>query len=51
MVRILLITCLLFGAVSAFYLPGVSPKTYMEDERVKIRVNKLTSSKTLLPVR
>ena len=38
-------------AASAFYLPGVSPTTYSEEERVKIRVNKLTSSKTLLPVR
>ena len=39
------------GAASAFYLPGVSPTTYSEEDRVKIRVNKLTSSKTLLPVR
>lgn len=33
----------------AYYLPGVSPRTYDEGERVKVRVNKLSSFKTLLP--
>ena len=49
MVRLLLASCLLASYASGFYLPGVSPKTYKEGDRVKIRVNKLTSSKTLLP--
>jgi transmembrane 9 superfamily protein 2/4 len=48
MARLLLASCLLASA-AAFYLPGVSPRNYVEGERVKIRVNKLTSSKTLLP--
>ena len=47
--RLLLASCLLASYASGFYLPGVSPKTYKEGDRVKIRVNKLTSSKTLLP--
>ena len=31
---------------SGFYLPGVAPREYAEGERVEIKVNKLTSTKT-----
>jgi len=34
---------------SAFYLPGVAVREYQADERVDIKVNKLTSTKTQLP--
>jgi transmembrane 9 superfamily protein 2/4 len=45
-----LVLCLALAKLAtAFYLPGVSPTTFKEGDRVKIRVNKLTSSKTLLP--
>ena len=30
----------------AFYLPGVAPHEYLEGERVELKVNKLTSTKT-----
>ena len=33
---------------SAFYLPGVAVREYQADERVDIKVNKLTSTKTQL---
>ena len=36
-------------SIEAFYMPGVTPHTYNEGEVVKVRVNKLTSSKTMLP--
>ena len=39
----------LCGLVSAFYLPGVSPRTFKKGERVKVKVNKLTSTMTMLP--
>ena len=50
--RVVALLLLLGGAciVDGYYLPGVSPRTFDEGERVKMRVNKLTSSKTLLPV-
>ena len=38
--------CGLAAAASAFYLPGMTPVTFKPDDRVKIRVNKLTSTKT-----
>lgn len=39
-----------FGAhAAAFYLPGVAVREYQADERVDIKVNKLTSTKTQLP--
>jgi hypothetical protein len=38
--------CGLTAAASAFYLPGMTPVTFKPDDRVKIRVNKLTSTKT-----
>lgn len=41
----------LFGDVAnAFYLPGVNPKSFAEGDVVKLKVNKMTSPKTLLPV-
>merc|ERR1719145_411829 len=33
----------------AFYLPGVAPKEYEENDTVELKVNKLTSAKTQLP--
>ena len=36
--------------VSGFYLPGVSPREYLEGERVELKVNKLTSSRTQVRV-
>eukprot|EP00538_Stauroneis_constricta_P011134 CAMPEP_0119546002 /NCGR_PEP_ID=MMETSP1352-20130426/589_1 /TAXON_ID=265584 /ORGANISM="Stauroneis constricta, Strain CCMP1120" /LENGTH=668 /DNA_ID=CAMNT_0007590651 /DNA_START=114 /DNA_END=2120 /DNA_ORIENTATION=+ len=36
--------------VQAFYLPGVNPHSYSEGDPVKLSVNKMTSSKTLLPI-
>ena len=41
---ILLISLPALGA--AFYLPGVAPYEYSQDERVEIKVNKLSSTKT-----
>jgi transmembrane 9 superfamily protein 2/4 len=44
--------CLLAGlpALSAaFYLPGVAPRDYLPGEKVELKVNKLTSTKTQLP--
>jgi len=35
---------------NAFYLPGVNPQSFAEGDVVKLKVNKMTSSKTLLPV-
>jgi len=40
---------LLAGAAQAFYLPGVAPKEYLENEKVEVKVNKLSSSVTQLP--
>jgi len=40
---------LLLGAARAFYLPGVAPREYGTGERVELKVNKLTSTKTQLP--
>ncbi|KAG8463102.1 hypothetical protein KFE25_011099 [Diacronema lutheri] len=37
------------GGAAAFYLPGVAPKEYMENDKVEIKVNKLTSTMTQLP--
>jgi len=34
---------------SAFYLPGVAPKEYVQGEKVSIKVNSLTSTKTQIP--
>jgi len=42
----------LFGGklTTAFYLPGVNPQSFAEGDTVKLKVNKMTSTKTLLPV-
>mmetsp|Transcript_2627 Transcript_2627/g.8786 ORF Transcript_2627/g.8786 Transcript_2627/m.8786 type:complete len:631 (+) Transcript_2627:50-1942(+) len=40
---------LAFGAADAFYLPGVAPREYAAGEKVELKVNKLTSTKTQLP--
>eukprot|EP00962_Isochrysis_galbana_P019859 scaffold5788_cov95-Isochrysis_galbana.AAC.4 len=37
---------LAFGAADAFYLPGVAPREYAAGEKVELKVNKLTSTKT-----
>jgi transmembrane 9 superfamily protein 2/4 len=37
---------LLAQTASCFYLPGVTPHEYREGERVELKVNKLTSTKT-----
>lgn len=34
----------------AFYLPGVNPQSFEEGDVVKLKVNKMTSTKTLMPV-
>jgi len=43
-----LLLALVLGA-EAFYLPGVSPHEYADGERVEIKVNKLSSTKTQMP--
>ena len=35
--------------LASFYLPGVSPDSYEENEAVKLFVTKLTSTKTQIP--
>ena len=47
--RALVLACCCLGSVRSFYLPGVAPHEYMPDERVDIKVNKLSSTKTQLP--
>jgi len=37
------------GGVEGFYLPGVAPRDYADGEKVELKVNKLTSTKTQLP--
>ena len=36
----------LASLASSFYLPGVAPHDYMPGEKVELKVNKLTSTKT-----
>merc|ERR1740138_1154283 len=40
---------LLLPLAAGFYLPGVAVREYAQDEKVDIKVNKLTSTKTQLP--
>ena len=40
---------LLALSAEAFYLPGVAPHEYADGERVEIKVNKLSSTKTQMP--
>ena len=42
------ILCAALSGARAFYLPGVAVREYQQDERVEIKVNKLTSTKTQL---
>jgi len=39
----------LAATASAFYLPGVAPREFKDGEKVEIKVNKLSSTKTQLP--
>lgn len=36
--------------VEAYYLPGVNPQSFVKGDRVKLKVNKMTSTKTLMPL-
>ena len=47
--RVLALVLLCTHAAHGFYLPGVAVREYQADERVDIKVNKLTSTKTQLP--
>lgn len=40
----------LISGAHGFYLPGVNPQSFAEGDAVKLKVNKMTSQKTLLPV-
>merc|ERR1719223_647215 len=40
----------LIPGADAFYLPGVNPQSFAEGDPVKLKVNKMTSRKTLLPI-
>ncbi|KAG7037654.1 Transmembrane 9 superfamily member 8, partial [Cucurbita argyrosperma subsp. argyrosperma] len=40
---------LLIHGVSCFYLPGVAPEDFEKGDELKVKVNKLTSTKTQLP--
>eukprot|EP00967_Tisochrysis_lutea_P054019 scaffold67376_cov31-Tisochrysis_lutea.AAC.4 len=44
-----LVLCSACAGVRGFYLPGVAPHEYQDNERVEIKVNKLSSTKTQLP--
>jgi len=45
------ISLLLLGwRVNSFYLPGVNPHSFADGDLVKLKVNKMTSAKTLIPV-
>jgi transmembrane 9 superfamily protein 2/4 len=46
----LLLAVLSAERAAAFYLPGVNPQSFSEGDPVKMKVNKMTSQKTLLPV-
>merc|ERR1712065_29926 len=39
-----------FERTSAFYLPGVAPHEYFESDPIALKVNKLTSVHTLMPL-
>jgi len=41
--------CFLCSPAGAFYLPGVNPQSFGEGDAVKLKVNKMTSTHTLLP--
>ena len=48
-VSLLLVLFVICATTSAFYLPGVAPKEYIDGEEVPLKVNKLVSAKTQLP--
>ena len=39
----------LLSTASGFYLPGIAPHEYADGERVEIKVNQLSSTKTQMP--
>ncbi|CAL5229966.1 g13397 [Coccomyxa viridis] len=41
--------CLSLGLAQGFYLPGVAPQDYAKGDKVVLKVNKLTSTRTQLP--
>merc|ERR1712085_170876 len=43
-------TAVIVNNVNGFYLPGVVPQSFSKGMPVKLKVNKMTSVKTLLPV-
>ena len=45
-----LIASFLYSQVNAFYLPGVAPHSYVDDEPVDLKVNKLRYCDVLLPI-
>ena len=46
MARLLLASAGLIPAAQAWYLPGVAPHDFTRGERVELKVNKLTSTRT-----
>lgn len=40
---------LYLGQVNGFYMPGIAPESYAEGDEVVLKVNKLSSTHTLLP--
>ena len=40
------VLCVLATVAHGFYLPGVAPRDYLPGEKVELKVNKLTSTKT-----
>ncbi|KAL3535105.1 hypothetical protein ACH5RR_003566 [Cinchona calisaya] len=40
---------LFFATANSFYLPGVAPQDFVKGDDLKVKVNKLTSTKTQLP--
>ena len=43
------IVVFLASAVSAFYLPGIAPRSYVDGDQLPLYVNSLESMKTTLP--
>mmetsp|Transcript_14632 Transcript_14632/g.19102 ORF Transcript_14632/g.19102 Transcript_14632/m.19102 type:complete len:667 (-) Transcript_14632:162-2162(-) len=40
----------LFAVSNGYILPGANPQSFSENEKVKLKVNKMTSTKTLMPL-
>jgi transmembrane 9 superfamily protein 2/4 len=50
-VGFLAVLCAGFQATTtAFYLPGVNPQSFSDGDAVKLKVNKMSSTKTLMPI-